>query len=154
MADVRKTPLFLDRHSLKTRITLITLVIFVLGIWSLAFYTSRMLRVDIQHLLGEQQLSTVSFVADAINDELTVRLRALERYSDGRITPAILGDAAAMQARLEGSPTLLSMFNGGIWVARQDGVALASVPPGRIGTSFNDRDYMRVALREGKSIIL
>ncbi len=43
------------RHSLKTRITLTTLLIFVLGIWSLVFYASRMLRVDMEKLLGEQQ---------------------------------------------------------------------------------------------------
>ena len=32
----------LARHSLKARITLATLAIFVTGIWSLSFYTSRM----------------------------------------------------------------------------------------------------------------
>ena len=44
--------LHLARHSLKTRITLSTLTIFVIGIWMLTFYTSRMLREDIERLLG------------------------------------------------------------------------------------------------------
>ncbi|MCX5724621.1 MAG: cache domain-containing protein, partial [Nitrospirae bacterium] len=114
---------------------------------------SRMLHIDMQRLLGEQQFSMVSFIADTINDELAVRLRTLEQYASVRMTPAILGSAAAMQARLEESPTTRSLFNGGVWIARQDGIAIASVPPGRIGTNFMDRDYMRVVLREGKSVI-
>ena len=35
-------------RSLKTRVTLATLAIFVLSLWALSFYVSRMLRVDMQ----------------------------------------------------------------------------------------------------------
>lgn len=66
------------RHSLKTRITLSTLVIFVVGIWALTYWASQMLRQDMQRLLGEQQFSTVSAVASDINDELESRFKALE----------------------------------------------------------------------------
>ena len=65
-------------HSLKTRVTLTTLTIFVIGIWSLAFYTSRMLREDMQALLGEQQFSTVSYIAADIDLQFVERLRGLE----------------------------------------------------------------------------
>jgi hypothetical protein len=60
----------LARHSLKTRITLITLAIFVIGIWSLAFYASRVLHGEMQNLLGDQQFSTVSILAAELNDDL------------------------------------------------------------------------------------
>ena len=66
------------RHSLKTRITLITLLIFVIGIWSLAFYVSRVLHGDIEKQLDEQLFSTVSILAKELSDELQDRLTALE----------------------------------------------------------------------------
>ena len=50
-------------RSLKTRVTLSTLAIFLVGIWSLAFYASRVLREDMRVLLGELQLSTTAAVA-------------------------------------------------------------------------------------------
>jgi len=91
------------RRSLKSRVTLFTLAIFVIGIWSLAFYAGRMLREDMQRLLGEQQFSTVSLLAAQVNDELAGRLRALETVA-ASITPAMLGSRAALQALLEQRP--------------------------------------------------
>ena len=66
------------QRSLKTRVTLFTLAIFVASIWALAFYASRMLREDMERLLGEQQYSIVSVLAADINQELGDRLSALE----------------------------------------------------------------------------
>lgn len=86
-------------RSLKTRVTLLTLAIFLVCIWSLTFYTNRMLREDMQRLLGEQQFSTVSLIATDINDELDKRLRALEQVA-AKITPAILGNTASVQNAL------------------------------------------------------
>ena len=65
----------LARHSLKTRITLATLAIFVISIWLLGFYASRMLREDMHRLLSEQQFSTVTFIADELDHELGDRLK-------------------------------------------------------------------------------
>ena len=61
-----------SRRSLKTKILFVTLAILLLGIWSLAFYVSHMLRKDMEGLLGEQQFSTVSMVATQINRELVL----------------------------------------------------------------------------------
>ena len=55
-------------HSIKTRVTLFTLSIFVVSIWALSFYASHMLKADMQRVLGEQQRSTASFIAAGIND--------------------------------------------------------------------------------------
>ena len=41
------------RHSLKTRILVVTLGLVVAAVWSLSFYASRLLREGIVHLLGE-----------------------------------------------------------------------------------------------------
>lgn len=47
----------LPRLFLQTRITWATLAIFVLSLWPLSFFASRLLRQDTERLLGEQQFS-------------------------------------------------------------------------------------------------
>jgi predicted signal transduction protein with EAL and GGDEF domain len=90
-------PLFLKRHSLKTRVTLFTLGIFALGIWALTFYASRVLQADMQRILGEHQFQTVSLVAAHVNDELTERLEALERVAN-EMDGLLVRNPAALRA--------------------------------------------------------
>ena len=142
------------QRSLKTRVTLFTLAIFVASIWALAFYASRMLRQDMQRLLGEQQYSIVSVLAADINQELGDRLNALEKVVE-RLTPAMLGDAATMQRFLEDRPVLQTFFNGGVIAYRTDGTAIADSLPaaGRIGVNYLDIDTVAAALQEGRANI-
>lgn len=142
------------RDSFKTRLTLFTLCVFLLSIWSLALYTSFMLRADMQQQLGAQQYSTVSFIAQAIDDQLRARLQALETVS-GRITPAMLSNPEQMQAYLDDKPALASFFSGGIFVTRPGGTAIAEYPSTqqRMGVNFLNRDAIAVALHDGKSSI-
>ena len=141
-------------RSLKTRVTLFTLAIFVVSIWSLTAYTGRLLREDMQRLLGEQQFSTVSLVAAEANHELRDWLDTVETVSR-RITPAMVGKPAALQAFLEQYPAIQNSFNGGVIAYRSDGTAIAELPltGGRTGVSFMDRDYVVAALQEGRSAI-
>jgi len=140
-------------RSLKTRVTIFTLTIFIVGFWSLAFYSSYSLQHDMEHALGEQQFSTVSIIASGINTDLNDRMIALEKVA-ARITPAILGNAASMQTFLEDRPALSTMFNAGNLIYDIDGTAIADVPisMGRIGINYADRDFMIEALK-GKSTI-
>ena len=141
-------------RSLKARVTLFTLTIFLIGIWSLAIFESRMLREDMLHMLSDQQFSTVSLLASKVNQELDDRLRALEKIAEG-ISPAILDNTVALQAFLEQRILLQNLFSGGIFVTGIDGAATASIPYSaeRIGDNYMDRDYISTALKEGKSII-
>lgn len=143
-----------QRHSLKTRVTLFTLVIILISIWSLAFYTERILRRDIEQLLGEQQLSTAKLVAIEIDHEARDRLEALEMVAAG-LSPAVLANPAALQKSLEGRPLFQALFNGGAFITGPDGVALASVPlaADRVGSSFRERDYIAETLSAGKATI-
>lgn len=141
-------------RSLKTRVTLLTLATFLISIWSLAIYAGRILREDMQLQVGEQQLSTVSLVAAHVNDELSWRLAALEKAAS-KISPAILGNTAALQPFLEQHPVLQDLFNGGIWATRMDGTAIAEAPltSNRLGINFMDRDHIVSALTVGQSKI-
>lgn len=64
--------------SLKTRLTLFTLTIFLLGLGSIALYTSQVLRKNMESTLSDQQYSTVKFVAQGINDEIKDHLDSLQ----------------------------------------------------------------------------
>lgn len=99
--------------SLKTKITLFTLLIFLIGIWALSFYIIQTLHKDMERLLSEQQLSAVSFVAAAIDQEMEIRLRGLEKIAQSA-NPAILENPATLHALVEKHPTLLDLFNAGI----------------------------------------
>ena len=141
-------------HSLKTRITLTTLSIFIASLWALSFYTSRMLQHDMQRQLGEQQFSTASLIADQINDAMADRLRSLENVAR-KVTPTLLDSEAALQAFLEDRPSFDVLFNGGFIVLNRQGTAIADVPlaTGRVGVNFMDRDSIATALKEGKAAI-
>ena len=144
----------LKRHSLKTRITLTTLLIFVIGIWSLTFYASRMLREDMKNMLGEQQFSMVSMLAAEVDHELSDRLKWLESVAE-KISPAMLGSPAALQKFLAQRLILPSMFSGGGIIYGPDGTAVADSLPatGRIGVNYMDIDTVAAALKEGNSTI-
>ena len=143
----------IHRHSLKNRITLATLVLFVLGIWSLTFYASQMLRKDMERVLGEQQLSIVSMVAGQANRELEGRFETLTEVARTSVKAMAQGPAA-MQAHLEQRKELEIQFNGGTFATGIDGITLAAVPNlQRVGVSYMDREYLVGALREGKDTI-
>lgn len=154
---IRMISNFLQWHwrSLKTRVTLFTLAIFVVSMWSLSFYSSRMLRVDMERLLGEQQFSSASYLALEINGELDDRLNSLALVA-GKVSPAVLGNRPALQEFLEQRGLILeSLFNEGVIAYRLDGIAVADVPfsAKRIGVNYMDRDFVAAALKNGKSTI-
>ena len=138
------------RRSLKTRVTLFTLAIFVLSLWSLAFYASRMLRHDMQQLLGAQQFSAASIAADDINRELSERLEVLGKLA-AAAAPALQGPAGGMQKFLDLQIVGNSLFNGGILAYRADGTAVADTGRGasRVGVSYADVGSVALALKEG-----
>ncbi|WP_428826045.1 EAL domain-containing protein [Azonexus sp. IMCC34842] len=140
--------------SLKTRATLFTLAIFLGGLWTLALYASQMLHNDMQRLLGEQQVSTVTFIAAEINRELGDRLSALKATAK-IISPTVLSGPTTIQDFLEQRPVLQNQFNGGIAVLDRTGTAIADVPrtAGRIGVNYQDVESVATVLREGKAMI-
>lgn len=144
----------LARNSLKTRITLATLAIFLASLWSLSYYASRMLREDMERMLGEQQHSTVSLIATQINRALAERLDALRIAASVAAAPMQRGPAA-IQTFVEQRTFLHSLFGSGVFVATVDGTIIADypIPSGRLGLNVIDRDYFTGAFGEGKATI-
>lgn len=141
-------------RSLKARITLLTLVIFLCSIWALTFISVNLLREDMQELVGQQQFSAATLVAAQADLEFARRLNALEALAT-QLAPMAGADVAALQKELEHHPTTLNFFNGGAFVTDANGVASASVPLAaqRRGVDYMDRDYIQAPLREGRSAI-
>lgn len=145
---------FLNWRSLKSRVTVFTVAIFLISVWSLAFYSSWVLRGEMQRQLGAQQFSTVSLMAEQINSELTDRINALQRVA-GEITPGVLEQPSVLQAHLEERLFFQNLFNGGVSAVRADGMVIADFPYflKRVGLNYLDRDYLLGALHEGKTMI-
>src|SRR5665647_1469864 len=140
-------------RSLKTRVTLLTVGIFVLGIWLLAFYAGRMLRDDLQLLLGQQQLSTTQLLAREINNEINNRFAALANVAK-RVSPTMLAHPAALQTLLDEHVILQSLFNSGVYILQANGATLAEVPGSeRIGLNYLDRDDAALALQSGTASV-
>lgn len=141
-------------RSLQTRLTLVTLVIFFLGIWSLTLYVMRALQSDMKEALGEQQFAAVTIAAADVNQELIDRLNSLQ-YLAREIKPELLGSTVALQTFIEHRPLLHRMFNSGVMVLDIHGKAIAGVPymPQRIGVGYGDRDYASGAIGRNQPTI-
>ena len=141
-------------RSLKTKITLATLAIFLLSLWALSSYISQMLRKDMERLLGEEQFSTVSLIAAQVNRELAGRQAALEQVARSA-APALLAGPAATQQMIENRPALQALFNGGVYVTDAEGTAIADfpLPAERVGVNYADRDYIATPLKTGAAVI-
>jgi PAS domain S-box-containing protein len=140
--------------SLNTRVCILTLLIFLISVWSLTGYVNHVLQEDMQRLLTDQQASTTAIVAADINADFELRLKTLENEASA-ITSAKLGNAASVQTYLNGHLHLQGMFNAGVFVTGLDGTPIADIPvsANRLGRNVMDRDYMIAALKEGRSSI-
>jgi len=145
---------FFQWRSLKTRVVLFTLAIFLVSIWTLSFYVSRKLHEDMQRLLEKQQFSTVTVKADQLNRELGDRLGALGRIAS-LLNSARLSETKALSSFLEARAVLLSQFNGGVVVLGSDGVVVveAPLPAQRIGANYLAVDGVAGAINDGRSSI-
>ena len=139
--------------SLKTRITLFTLTIFLIGIWSLAYYVSHLLRDDMVQVLGEQQLSSVTILANEIDRDLTGRMQVLTKVASA-VDATLLKDATALRAFLNDRLVVPGVFDDDVAVVRPDGTRLADLPPSSAtsGPTVN-RDTLDAALKAERTIV-
>jgi len=141
-------------RSLQTRITLLSLAVFLLSLWFLSWYVVQALHKDLERMLSQQQLATVSQHAQDIDRTLAERLDMLEKVT-GLMVPFMSGKPAVLQTFLEQRPALPPFFNGGYFVVGPDGTAIASFPASaqRVGANFKNLPAVAQALQGGKSSI-
>ena len=138
-------------RSLKARMTLFVLAIVLSVILTLMLHAARVLRGNMQRLLSDQQLSMVTLLARSINEELALRVRALEVVADS-IDVAMLENPANLQKFLRQRSIMPILFNQGVHVVGRDGVTVADFSDVHtIGRSYAGNDAVHAVLQEKKN---
>jgi sensor histidine kinase regulating citrate/malate metabolism len=140
--------------SIKTRVTALTLAIFIIGVWALSYYITQKLQSDIAKQISEQQLSTTALLANQINNDLVERQSTLENLAE-KIGQIGLDDQAQLQSFLDDRFIIKRDYNVGASIINFDGNVIASVPSKfqRIGINYRDRAFIATALDQGKPAI-
>jgi len=141
-------------RSLKTRITVFTLLIFVLSVWLLVAYGSRALRYDIESLLSKQQFAVATFLAKEVDEHLSEQLHALDE-SARVLGAAMSGGNAGLRQALDAQQHLIHLFNAGVVVLDRQGTVVAELPPalGRLGANDGGQPHVIDALKDARATI-
>lgn len=141
--------------SLKTRmIAMSTAILFTcIAVASLA--ASQVLRSELVELVGQQQRSTVTALADTAQREVRTRLDALEQ-SAARLGAVDSADVGAIQRLVSGDQSAGLMFNGGVFATGPSGIVIAATSgaKGRIGKDYRGQDAVATALASGATQIM
>ncbi len=125
-------------------------VLFVLTVF--AGIEVHRVRAEMQEVLGSQQLTLISRIADALDDRIRSTHGALIVTADA-VPPAALSDLAAVEHSLSGQPGFRSLFDD-VYLIGRDGKVLIDLPPlNRRGIDVTDRDYFRRTLETRKPVI-
>jgi diguanylate cyclase (GGDEF)-like protein/hemerythrin-like metal-binding protein len=141
-------------NSLKNRIILLVLGIFLLAFLALATYVKGLLRDELLVFVGEQQRSTLHLLTSEVNRALQERLKTLKTVSvSAGATP--LDSAAVVRMLLAQRPFLADFFNGGVHVWNLEGVLLADAaePAADLASSAVDPQDLAEVLTGGKDVI-
>ena len=141
-------------RSLKTRVTLSTLAIFLVGIWSLALYASRVLRDEMQLLLGEQQVTTTQALASDLSNAVKQRFQALVNLSV-EVPSDALDSKPVLQSWVGQRPITRNLFNAGFITYRRDGTVVDTDKrlADRMGSNGLDDEAVATAMREGAATV-
>lgn len=127
------------------------MVIIIAGSVARYMVATSMLREGIQTTVSAQQMSMAQYVADAIDDKISVRQNLLEKMAS-ELPESLLHQPRALEDWLEQRHNLAPLFSLGLVVIPVDGKgAVADYPPisGRLALDFNDRDWFREARDAG-----
>lgn len=142
----------LQLNSIKTRVTLLTLTLFIISIWLLAFHASGKLQHDMAIQIGEQQISSTALLAREINDDIDERVSTLKTLAD-RITRIGLDNPDAISRFLQNQQIIHRDYNAGAFVTDKNGNAIASINGAikRTGINYRYANSINAALKYGKS---
>lgn len=133
-------------QSLKTRVTLLTLLAVVVSFLVLAFYAKTLLREELLENTGEQQRAALNLLTSEVDIGLRDRLASLEAAAS-RVSPGMLHDDAALKAYLLEQSFLAGPFNGSVSFWNPQGVLQAEVqyfPEGMSGPVLAPQELARV----------
>ena len=146
----------MQRHTLKTRLTVTMLALSLLGLWSLSYFSIQVLQQDMERMLGLQQLSAVKVVAASLDGAINEQGNSLSHIALS-IQPAMLARPDQLRQLLE-QLDKGNMFDGGLQIHDLQGKMLLSAaaspgasppPPLQLPASLNQR---RVAVHASSQL--
>lgn len=141
--------------SLGSRVALIAVLSGVLAVLSLLTMAYTELVRDFEAVLTQRQLLETETSANRVNQQLQVRLQALTTFAslltDGEERVAL----AEIRSLLGRQPALEALFQEGLVIFDEQGVAIAENihVPGRLGMSYADRQHFREAFSTRRPVI-
>jgi PAS domain-containing protein len=137
---------------IKTKVTLIVTVSVVALLALVSALEVYRVKADLRELLGNQQMTLVSRVADEIDEKLRSAHAVLIAMS--KMVPSeIAGDRGRLRANLQGRPGAELLFDN-LLVFSSSGITLVDVGgSGLEGASVSEREFFREVMRERKPYI-
>ncbi|HYA14907.1 MAG TPA: PAS domain S-box protein, partial [Syntrophales bacterium] len=139
--------------SLKIKITLTVLLLFLCSIFLLAFLISKLLESDLIAQIEEQQFSTASYIADSIEGQVKLRFDSLSTIAS-LITPELISNPGKLREFLRQQPTLSNLFLAGVIVISKDGKIITDYPvvAGRASASVDFEYFKEVVATEKPAV--
>ncbi|NTV10984.1 MAG: response regulator, partial [Zoogloea sp.] len=140
--------------SLRFKLALGGGLLFIMSLWLVAVAANRVLRVETEKSISEQQFSMARLLAAELDQKLRDRIDMLSIIAK-EMTPAVMADPRRIQALLAHRPILAFTFGGGCAVLDLHGVVVADHPAleGRRGKDYGDRTYFRATVATGRPVV-
>lgn len=145
----------MNHLSLGRRVALITIVTSVVTVAALLATAYTQLVRDFEDVLTQRQVLEAEASALRVNQELQLRLQALNAFGTALSTGRALLSTDRIEALLARQDLLQNYFPEGLVVHNQRHVAIAEsrFAPGRLGTSYADRPHFQAAARTRQPVI-
>jgi len=129
--------------SLKSKLVLYSLAIFLTLVPATAFFSIDYFKSNYQGSIEQQQFLMVSRIAGELDTKISSAQEMLIR-AGGVITPAIIVNPAKAEQTLENRLEILSLFDNGIFLFTPEGkmIAETNIHPVRLGADFGFREYI------------
>lgn len=155
--DNRPTTKWADLFSklkLSTRISVVTSVLFLIGILVVGAVSLNGFRSQLKDVLEDQQNTLLQRVADNLDQKLVMMQRGLV-LSAKTVKPSDIATADDAQRFLDAQTGLQAMFERSVFLFSPEGRIIAEHPyrPARRGTDYSFRPYIRETVRTLKPYI-
>src|SRR6266436_1968858 len=137
-ADVQAVPSAIERFSVKTKVTLVATVLFLLSLLLVSAVQLYYVKAEMKTVLAEQQHALVARVADELDQKLVVN-RDFVEAGTRTIPPEFIEDRGRLQKWAAERHGLRAIFSD-VFVISAKGAVLADTPPrGRHGIDVSGR---------------
>ncbi len=144
----------LQNLSLKAKVTVFTLGLFLLSIAVITYQFSVHLEQEMEVSLSRQQFSEVSFVAENIDSAIRLRIDSLASIANA-INGSMMADRNRIVTLLDERKTINILCTFGVIVISGNGHGIADFPQieGRGNADFSQTDFFRQVVATGKPFI-